>query len=474
MIKLKNIISEGIKENLTIELLKNTIKGSKFEGKAFIAGGFVRDSLLGKDSKDIDIVVELPDGGIDFANFITKKLNLRPPIIFPTYGTAKFDLKGVIYKGEDLSDQDIECVMTRKEQYHDGSRNPDVSPGTLKDDVDRRDFTVNSLLQDLSTGEILDLTGMGRDDLKRGIIRTPLDPNIIFKEDALRMLRAIRFTVKYNWDLPLFMIKAIKNNAPLLNTISAERIQVELDKMLISDKPDIAIRLLQITGLSKYMLPELDNLIGLEQNKFHKDSAMKHSLEVLKNTPPNLITRLQALFHDIGKFETKEIIDNDIHFYRHEELGGKLTREILTRLKYPNDIIDAVVKGVEEHMRIKSAGMEGDKISDKALRKLKRDLGDHIDSILDLMHADNISHSEEHSMPNQIPNIRKRLDTVGDVSLAQHMPLPVTGWDLMTTFGLKPGKQLGDLLKIVEDAVLENPDLTKQDALNIVKQNLNT
>lgn len=327
MIKLKQTLNEGIKENLTIELLKNTIKGSRFEGKAFIAGGFVRDTLLGKDSKDIDIVVELPDGGIDFANFITKKLKLHPPIIFPNYGTAKFDLKGIIYKGEDLSDQDIECVMTRKEQYHDGSRNPDVSPGTLKDDVDRRDFTVNSLLQDLSTGEILDLTGMGRDDLKRGIIRTPLDPNIIFKEDALRMLRAIRFTVKYDWDLPMFMIRAIKNNASLLKTISAERIQVELDKMLISGKPDTAIRLLQITGLYKYVIPELDDIIGLGQNEYHKDDALKHSLEVLKNVPPILKTRLSALFHDIGKGQTK----STIHFIECENCHNKIGVE-------PNEI----------------------------------------------------------------------------------------------------------------------------------------
>lgn len=312
MIKLKHLLQEGLKENLVLEFIKNQIQNSKFEHNVYLAGGGVRDDLLGKDIKDIDLVVaNVPDGGIEFANFITKKLGVYKenanPIIFPKFGTAKFNLRGVTYKGQDLSDIDIECVMTRKEQYHTGSRNPDVEFGSLKDDVERRDFTVNSLLKDLSNNEIIDLTGKGRVDIQKGIIRTTLDPDIIFKEDALRMLRAIRFTVKYNWTLPLFMIRAIKNNAPLLETISKERIQDELNKMLITQKPDTAIRLLKITNLYKYIFPEIEGLFDLEQNKFHKHDVFMHSMEVLKNTPPDLINRIGGLFHDIGKAKTKTI-----------------------------------------------------------------------------------------------------------------------------------------------------------------------
>lgn len=477
MIKLKYILQEGIKENLVLEFIKNQIQNSKFEHNVYLAGGGVRDELLGKDIKDIDLVIaNIPNGGIEFATFITKKLGIYKentnPIIFPNFGTAKFNLRNITYKGQDLSDIDIECVMTRKEQYHTGSRNPDVEFGTLKDDVERRDFTVNSLLKDLSNNEILDLTGMGRTDIQKGIIRTTLNPDIIFKEDALRMLRAIRFTVKYNWNLPLFMIRAIKNNAPLLKTISKERIQSELNKMLITQKPDVAIRLLKITNLYKYIFPEIEGLFDLKQNKFHKYDAFKHTMEVLKNTPPDLINRLSGLLHDIGKAKTKTIIDSEIHFYEHENVGSEMAREILKKLKYPNEIIDAVYIEIKNHMRMKSAGSEGELVTDKSLRKLKRDLGDHLERTLDLIHADNISHSDDSNMPNQIPNLRTRLNTIGDIPSGTHIKLPINGFDIMKTFNLKPNKQLGDLLKKVEDAYLENPQLTKQQALNIVKKEL--
>lgn len=309
MIRLKDLLLESAKERAALDFMTQMIKKSKWKGKVFLAGGAVRDELLGMDIKDLDLVVSVDQGGIKFAEWITKKLGIYKrgsnPVVYPKFGTAAFRLTGISHKGYDLSDIEVEAVMTRKEQYHAGSRKPDVSAGTLKDDVERRDFTVNSLLKDLTTGEILDLTGMGKSDLKKGVVRTPLDPDVIFKEDPLRMLRAIRFAVKYSWDLPLFMIKALKRNSHMLKTISEERIMTELNKMMISKSPDKAIRLLQMTKLNKYVAGELDGLRGLEQNKFHKFDALKHTLEVLKNTPPELVTRLAALFHDIGKAKTK-------------------------------------------------------------------------------------------------------------------------------------------------------------------------
>lgn len=472
MRELTGVLQEGVVERAAIDFLSKMIKKSPFKGKVYIAGGYVRDELLGLDPKDIDLVVELPQGGVKFAEWICRELRIfkkgSNPVIFPKFGTAKFNLIGITHKGKDLSDLDIEVVMTRKEQYNDpNSRKPDVSPGSLHDDVERRDFTVNSLLKDLTTGEVLDLTGMGKRDLKKGVVRTPLDPDIIFDEDPLRMLRAVRFTVKYGWDLPMFMIRSMKKNSRKLQKISSERIRDELSKMMLTKSPDKAIRLLQVTGLNRHVMPELDELKGLGQNKHHDKDAMGHTLDVVKGVPPKLVARLSALLHDIGKSQTRTVVDNEVHFYTHEQVGAEMTRRILKRLKYPNEIIDAVVKAIENHMRLKKSGKQGEVVSNKALRKLKRDLGPHLEDVLDLMHADNVAHAKTSMMPEQIPNIKKRLaqlDAIGDSAT-----LPINGKEIMQHLGIGPGKLVGKLRALVQDAMDENPTLDKSEALMLVK-----
>jgi poly(A) polymerase len=464
-IKLKDLLMEGAKENAALDYLKNLIKKSPYEGKVFLAGGAVRDELMGIDAKDLDFVINMKNGGIKFANWATKKMKNHKrgsnPVTFERFGTAKFNLVGIEHDGFRLDDIDVECVMPRTEEYEDGSRKPKVGSGTLADDVERRDFTTNSLLKNLSTGEILDLTGQGKSDIKKGIIRTPLDPDIIFSEDPLRMLRAVRFTMKYNWDLPWFMIKALKRNASKLKQISVERVQEELNKMLMTDSPDRAIRLLQVVGLSKYVFPELDKLIKLEQNKYHKEDAMQHTLSVVKGTPKNLVTRLMALFHDIGKEATKEVIGKEIHFYKHEQVGAEMTEKILKRLKYPNDIVDAVVKGVANHMKLKHGGADSFGASDKTLRKFKVNMGEHLEDILNLIHADNIAHEAGFDMPNQIEAIRKRLDSLG---IPQgKLKLPIGGDDIKKKLKLRPGPIFGDLLRIVLDEYMENPKVTAKE-----------
>jgi len=470
----KNLLKEGMKEKVTEKLLSNIVKDSPWRGKAFVAGGYVRDEEMGLDPKDIDVTVAAPNGGVELATYVAKKLGIYKkgsnPVIFPKFGTAKITLIGIKFEGEDLSDMDIEFVMTRKEKYNDDSRNPEVEYGTIEQDVERRDFTVNSLLKDLTTGEILDLTGTGREDIKKGLIRTPLDPDVIFTEDPLRMLRGIRFAVKYGWKLPFFMIKSMKKNANQLSKISKERVRVELDKMLTSPYPAHAIKLLQITGLSKHIFPELDKLIRMKQNKHHDFDAMKHTLEVLKQIPPNVVHRLAALFHDIGKGETKEIIDNEIHFYKHEEVSAELVKVILKRLKYPNEIIEAVSTAVRQHMRTKQWGDDPKQATKKALRKLKVDLGDHLELTLDLIDADNKSHGKMGDMPNQITRLKKQLQNV-DVE-NNKVTLPITGKDVIKATGLKPGPEIGKLLKQVEEAWYENPNITKEEALEIVLNSL--
>ena len=458
-------------ENNKILNIKEHIKGTEFEGKVYIAGGYVRDELMGlnlnEGIKDIDLMIDMYNGGIIFAEWFCKKLNIYRhkynPVIYPRFGTAKFNFNSY------LDPINIECVMPRKEKYIDGSRKPDVINGTLYDDVRRRDFTINSLLKNISTGEILDLTGMGINDIKNGIVRTPLDPDIIFSEDPLRMLRAIRFAVKYSWKLPMFMIKSIKKNSKKINEISKERISDELNKMLITDNPDVAIRLLQITSLSKYIFPQLDKLIGLKQNKFHDFDAMKHTLLVLKRTPKDLITRLAALFHDIGKYKTKTEVDGNVHFYNHESLGAEIAKDILKHLKYSNEIISGVFILINNHMRTKPFS-DDTKVSDKVLRKLCLDLGIFLNQTLDLIHADNLSHNKNYEMINQIPTIKDRIKNLKEIPISQHIKLPINGDDIMEHFSIKPGPIIKQLLLSVEDKWLENPDLTREESLEIIEK----
>jgi len=469
-----DLLLESAAEQAALDYLSRMIRRSRWKGKVYLAGGAVRDELVGLPLKDIDLVVDMPNGGIEFAKWLTKKLGIYSssnPVVYPKFGTAKFNLRGVKHKGVDLSKVDIEVVMPRTEKYTAGSRKPDVSAGTLAQDAERRDFTVNSLMKDLSTGEIKDLTGMGKRDIEKGVVRTALDPDVIFKEDPLRMLRAVRFAIKYNWTLPLFMIRSLKKNASMLKNISSERIRDELDKMLVTASPDKAVRLLQITGLSKYIFPELDLLVGLKQNKYHIWDANQHTMQVLKNTPADLITRLGALFHDIGKAETKEVIDSTVHFYNHENVGAEIARDIMKRLKYPNKIIDAVTKIVGSHMRIKQAGKEGEVISDKKLRKLSADMDDHLENLLDVIHADNICHAPEHNMEKQIPAIRRRLKNLKDApTTSKRPPIPIDGRDVMKVTGISPGPLVKVLLDVVIDKWYEDPDITKREALALVEK----
>lgn len=448
-------------EQKALKILADLVKGTEFEGKVFLAGGAVRDEIMGKPLKDIDIVVSMPDGGIKFAEWVTQRLGLGAPVVFPRFGTAKFQIAGI----------DIEVVMTRGEKYEKGSRKPEVVYADLTDDAYRRDLTVNSLFKDIVTGEIKDLTGLGIKDIKAGVVRTPNDPDQTFKDDPLRMLRAIRFAVKYNWKMPLSMIKAIKKNADSLKEISQERIRDELNKMLMTDRPDIALRLLVATGLNRHVIPELDDCIGVKQNEYHKHDVYEHILEVVRNTQPNLTARLAALFHDIGKPATKSTgPDGRVHFYGHEDVGADMAAKIMERLRYSNEEIESVKKIVASHMQLKSAGKDGEKASDKQLRKFAVRLGKDLAAALLTMHADNISHKDSASMPNQIPNLARKLKTLIQNPEAGEKPkLPINGNDIIDALKIKPGPEIRKYLDAVQDAWYKHPDISKEKALRLVK-----
>jgi poly(A) polymerase len=447
-------------EQHIIALIKQHIAGTAFENKSFVAGGYVRDLLMNVQSKDIDIVVALPEGGIKLATYLSDVLHLvSKPVIFPKYGTAKITIEGL----------DVEFVMTRKEQYHFQDRKPDVEIGTIEDDVKRRDFTVNSLLLNISTGEILDLTGFGKEDIKNGIVRTPLDPDIIFKEDPLRMMRAIRFVCQKGWELGDNMLFALKKNSAQVQWMSMERIREEFSKIMVSKDPVRGIKMLMETRLSVHFLPELLPMIKCEQNDHHKWDVFDHTMNVVRNTPARLEVRLAALFHDIAKPKVKVVIEGKIKFHTHEDMGAHMANDIMSRLKFPGDVIDRVVLLVKNHMRLKPAEDNGMGISDKAIRKLKFECSDVIDDLLDLMHADNISHADASNMPNQIGNIRRRISEIKDIPAAQHMQLPITGEDVMLETGLKAGAEVGRLLGLIKEAFLDNPEITKEECLLIIK-----
>ena len=471
MIKLRDILNEGVKEQAALDYLMNLVKSGPFKGRVYLAGGAVRDMELGRDPKDLDVVVTGGvTAGMDFAKWATQQMgNFKEgsnPVLFPTYGTAKFNLTGITHNGIDLSDVDIESVMTRKEKYTQGSRKPEVSAGDLADDVQRRDFTVNSLLKDLTTGEILDLTGKGKEDIKRGVVQTPLNPDIIFTEDPLRILRAARFAIKYDWDLPLFMIRAMKRNSGQLKNISFERIRDELDKMLMTGSPQKAIKLLKITGVLEYVIPEFKASYKMTQNVHHKHDVFSHSLDVLSKTQPVLLQRLIALLHDIGKTVTRSVTPTGVHFYGHEFEGAKIAEEVMRRLKYPIEMIDAVKNGVAAHMRLKHGGDDAVKLTDKTLRKFKIEMGENLENVLEVINADNIAHAEASSMPNQIANVRKRLDAL-DIKVTKPS-LPINGKDLID-MGIKPGPVFTKILSVVTDKWYENPSITKQEALKLAK-----
>ena len=521
-----SLLMEVTLEEASLDFLKKMVQKGPFKGRVYLAGGAVRDMELGKKPKDLDVTV-IGDGlrgGLNFTIWLAKTMGnykgpstptptfsphvkiddygrpetkvdekgnpLPPvtpeekrqesaakvyddyyasfsnPVIFPKFGTAKVNLTGV-HNGVQLEGMQIEAVAARKEVYTPGSRKPKVYPGTLKDDVFRRDFRANSLMLDLTTDQILDLTGKGREDIKAGILRTPLDPDVTFKEDPLRMMRAVRFMVQKGWKIDTETEQSIKKDAEWITTISSERIQDELGKMLVTSSPDAAIRKLQELGILKYIIPEIDRLKGLVQNKFHDKDAFEHTLDVLKRTNPDLEERLIGLFHDAGKFSTRSETPDGVHFFGHEDVGAKEVEVRLRALKYPLEVIQAIVSGIKEHMYFKQYGDDPVKLSDKSLRKFAMRVGKKIEKVLSVIHADNLSHAPGKELPNQVNIIRQRLKGL-DIKTEQPT-LPINGEDILA-MGVKRGPKIGQILSAVTDAWFENPRITREEAIAIVQR----
>ena len=459
------MLQENTFAQSAITVLQNATEGSQFENNLYIAGGFVRDELLGKPSKDVDIVVDgPPNAGLEAATFIAKKLGVyregSNPVIFPQYYTAKLSIP------VDGKTMDVEFVAPRREKYTPGSRHPGVEPGTLRDDTMRRDFTLNSLLKNLHTGKILDLSGRGLDDLKNGVLNTTGDPDTIFKDDPLRILRAVRFACKYNFTLPMNVIRSIKRNAASLKNISSERINDEVNKILVLNKPSKAFELFRATGILGVIMPEMQRLVKLKQNAYHNQDAFGHSMSVLDASSPELVKRLGALFHDIGKASTRTEKDGKVQFIGHADVGEGIARNVMKRLKYPNDMIDRVANIVKYHMDLKSAGPEATNLKDSTLRKFIYRVGNNLEDILSVIDADNVSHAEGHSMPNQINIIRKKIANM-DVNDILNTKSVLDG-NQIAALGAK-GKMIGSIKERILLKCLENPGFSVKQAEDLAK-----
>ena len=433
-------------------LKKISIAAKKLGFDSYVIGGFVRDKILVRPTKDIDVVCV--GDGIALAEETAKQFNTPLPVnIFKTYGTAQIK----------TGDTEIEFVGARKESYHTDSRNPTVIPGTLADDQHRRDFTINAMgfsLGQKDFGKLIDpFDGMG--DLDRKIIKTPLSPDQTFSDDPLRMMRAIRFAAQLNFTIDEKTLLGITANASRIKIITKERIAEEFNKILLSDKPSVGFDLLYKTGLLQIIFPQMVALAGAEfvDGFGHKDNFY-HTLQVVDNISKNttdLWLRWAAVLHDIAKPNTKKFEEgHGWTFHGHEAVGGRMVPKIFTQLKLPqNEKMKFVRKMVEMHLRPISLTKEN--ITDSAIRRLLFDAGEDIESLMMLCEAD-ITSKNKVKVKRYLKNfdmVRQRCAEVEESDHLRNWQPPVTGEMIMETFNLQPSREVGMIKDAIRNAILD-------------------
>ena len=431
--------------------LSETADSLGFE--CYAIGGYVRDLLLHRPSKDIDVVVV--GSGIEMAKAFAKRIGKGANLaVFKTYGTAQ------VKRG----DVEVEFVGARRESYHRDSRNPIVEEGTLEDDQNRRDFTVNALaicLNKEKFGKLTDPFG-GLADMERKILRTPLDPDVTFSDDPLRMMRAVRFATQLRFTIEQRTFEAIGRNSGRIEIITKERITDELNKIMQADRPSTGFILMEQTGLLAHIFPELDRMKGVDKRngRGHKDVFL-HTLKVVDSVAEksdDLWLRWAALLHDIGKPKTKRWNNTQgWTFHNHNFVGAKIVPDIFRRLKLPMDAkMKYVAKLVDLHMR--PIAIADEVVTDSAVRRLLNDAGDDIDDLMTLCEADITSKNEvrKKRFLENFRIVRSKLHDLKEKDYKRLLQPCIDGTEIMEMFHLQPSREVGELKKALKDAVLDN------------------
>ncbi len=444
----------NLKQNKNFSLFKSISQvAAGRQQSVYIVGGYVRDLLLKRQvPSDIDFVTEA--NGMELAQAVAASLSPSLKVaVFKNYGTAMFRYKGL----------ELEFVGARKESYAEHSRNPAVEPGTLQDDQQRRDFTINSLaisLNEEDFGALIDPFN-GLDDLENKILRTPLEPSQTYTDDPLRMMRAIRFASTLQFTIEPDSLAAIQQEASRIRIVSMERIMTEFNKIMLSRKPSVGLKLLENTGILEIIMPELTALKGIEEveGQTHKDNFW-HTLEVVDNIAEhtdNLWLRWAALLHDIGKAPTKKFVEGTgWTFHGHEFRGSKMVSGMFRRLKLP---LGTDVKYVQKLVKLSSRpiALIDDDTSDSALRRLLFDAGDDLEDLFTLCKADITTKNaaKQNRYKKNFELVAQKIREVEEKDQVRNFQPPISGEEIMQMFGLKPGREIGILKEKVKEAILE-------------------
>ncbi|WP_411332469.1 CCA tRNA nucleotidyltransferase [Riemerella anatipestifer] len=444
----------NLNQNRNLKLFKIISKVAEERGQtAYIVGGYVRDLLMKRQvPTDIDFVTE--QSGIELAQAVAKELDSNLKVsVFKTYGTAMIKWKGL----------ELEFVGARKESYSEDSRKPAVEKGSLEDDQKRRDFTINAMAISLGKedfGRLMDPFS-GVQDLESKILKTPLEPLQTYSDDPLRMMRAIRFASTLNFKVEQNSLDAIKQEADRIKIVSMERIMVEFNKIMLSEKPSIGLKLLDDTGLLEKIIPELTALKGIEEieGQTHKDNFY-HTLEVVDNISKHtdkLWLRWSALLHDIGKAPTKKFVDGTgWTFHGHEFLGSKMAKPLFQRLKLP---LGADLKYVQKMVKLSSRpiALVTDDTSDAALRRLLFDAGEDLEDLFTLCKADITTKNakKQERFRKNFEYVAQKIKEVEEKDQIRNFQPPISGEEIMALFQLKPGREIGILKEKVKEAILE-------------------
>ena len=457
----------NLTQNKNFKLFKIISKVAQENNQTvYIVGGYVRDLLMQRKAPtDIDFVTE--QSGIELAKAVGKELGDLKVSVFKTYGTAMIKYK----------DLDLEFVGARKESYSEDSRKPAVETGTLEDDQKRRDFTVNALAISLNAenfGELIDPFN-GREDMQNKILRTPLEPAQTYSDDPLRMMRAIRFASVLHFEIEKNSLEAIKQEAERIKIVSMERIMVEFNKIMLSEKPSVGLKLMEETTLLEKIIPELTALRGIEEveGQTHKDNFW-HTLEVVDNiskNTDNLWLRWAALLHDIGKAPTKKFVEKiGWTFHGHEFLGSKMVKNLFTRLKLP---LGTDMKYVQKMVKLSSRpiALIDDDATDSALRRLLFDAGEDLEDLFTLCKADITTKnaSKQEKFKKNFEYVAKKIKEVEEKDQVRNFQPPISGEEIMEMFSLKPSREIGILKEKVKEAILEGEIANdKDEARNFV------